>query len=257
MSYLIICTVALLASALTFFSGFGLGTLLLPAFALFFPIEQAVALTAVVHFLNSLFKLVLTGRHADRSVVLRFGLPAIVMSFLGAWALVWLADIAPVFLYSAFGQLVSVTPVKLVVGLLLLIFASLELIPRFRNLSFGAQYMPLGGLLSGFFGGLSGMQGALRSAFLSRAGLTKEAFIATGVVIACLIDFSRLVIYSTALAGESANFNYGLLAAAVLAAFTGAALGNSYLRKMTMPGIQRIVAVMLFVVALGLVSGLL
>ena len=41
-----ICTVALLASALTFFSGFGLGTLLLPAFALFFPVEQAVALSA-------------------------------------------------------------------------------------------------------------------------------------------------------------------------------------------------------------------
>ena len=80
MSYLIICTVALLASALTFFSGFGLGTLLLPAFVLFFPIEQAVALTAIVHFLNSLFKLALTGRHADRKVVVRFGLPAIAMS---------------------------------------------------------------------------------------------------------------------------------------------------------------------------------
>lgn len=257
MSYLIICTVALLASALTFFSGFGLGTLLLPAFALFFPIEQAVALTAIVHFLNSLFKLALTGRHADWHVVVRFGLPAIIMSFLGAWVLVWLADIAPVFSYPAFDRLVSVTPVKLVVGLLLLLFALLEFLPRFRNLSFGVQYMPLGGLLSGFFGGLSGMQGALRSAFLSRAGMTKEAFIATGVVIACLIDSSRLAIYSTVLARESAHFNYGLLAAAVLAAFAGAVLGNNYLKKMTMPGIQRIVAVMLIVVALGLVSGLL
>jgi uncharacterized membrane protein YfcA len=257
MSYLVICTVALLASALTFFSGFGLGTLLLPAFALFFPIEQAVALTAVVHFLNGLFKLALVGRHADRHVVLRFGLPAIAMSFLGAWVLVWLAGIAPVFSYSAFGQVVSVTPVKLVVGLLLLLFALLELLPKFRSLSFGAQYMPLGGLLSGFFGGLSGMQGALRSAFLSRAGLTKEAFIGTGVLIACLIDISRLAIYSTSLARESTRFNYGLLAAAVLTAFVGAALGNNYLKKMTMPGIQRVVAVMLFVVAMGLVSGLL
>ena len=257
MSYLIICTVALLASALTFFSGFGLGTLLLPAFALFFPIEQAIALTAVVHFLNSLFKLGLTGRNADRDAVLRFGLPAIVMSFLGAWLLVWLSGISPVFSYSAFGRLVSVTPVKLVVGLLLLIFASLELLPRFRDMSFGKQYMPLGGMLSGFFGGLSGMQGALRSAFLSRAGLSKEAFIATGVVSACLIDFSRLAIYSTSLARESAHFNYSLLVAVVLAAFVGAALGNRYLKKMTMPGIQRIVAVMLFAVALGLISGLL
>ena len=57
MSYLVICAVALLASTLTFYSGFGLGTLLLPAFALFVPVEQAVALTAVVHLLNSLFKL--------------------------------------------------------------------------------------------------------------------------------------------------------------------------------------------------------
>ena len=257
MSYLIICTVALLASALTFFSGFGLGTLLLPAFVLFFPIEQAVALAAVVHFLNSLFKLALTGRHADRQVVTRFGLPAIAMSFLGAWVLIYLADIAPVYTYTAFGEPVSVTPVKLVVGLLLLLFAALELFPRFRNLSFGAQYMPLGGVLSGFFGGLSGMQGALRSAFLSRAGLSKEAFIATGVVIACLIDFSRLAIYANALVSARANFDYGLLAAAVVAAFTGAALGNNYLRKMTMPGIQRMVAAMLFLVALGLVSGLL
>lgn len=257
MSYLIICTVALLASALTFFSGFGLGTLLLPAFALFFPIEQAIALTAVVHFLNGLFKLALVARHTDWGIVLRFGLPAIAAAFVGAWVLVWLADIAPVFSYSAFGKLVSVTPVSLVVGLLLLVFALLELSPQFRQLSFGPQFMPLGGLLSGFFGGLSGMQGALRSAFLVKAGLTKEAFIATGVVVATLVDISRLAIYSTSLAQESASFNYSLLVAAVLAAFAGAALGNSYLKKMTMPGIQLIVAVMLVVVALGLISGLL
>jgi hypothetical protein len=257
MSYLVICTVALLASALTFFSGFGLGTLLLPAMALFFPIEQAVALTAVVHFLNGLFKLVLVGRHTDWSVVFRFGFPAIAASFAGAWVLVWLAGTAPVFSYPAFGQLVSVTPVKLVIGLLLLFFASLEFLPRFLNLSFGTQYMPLGGLLSGFFGGLSGMQGALRSAFLSRAGLTKEAFIGTGAVVASLIDVSRLTIYSTSLAQESAGLDYSLLVAAVLAAFLGAKLGNNYLKKMTMPGIQRLVAAMLLMVALGLVTGFL
>lgn len=255
MTYLVICTVALLASALTFFSGFGLGTLLLPAFALFFPIEQAIALTAVVHFLNGLFKLVLVARHADWGTVARFGLPAIAASFAGAWALAWLAGSESVVYYSAFGVAVSVTPVKLVVGLLLLLFASLEVSARFRALSFGARYMPLGGLLSGFFGGLSGMQGALRSAFLAKAGLSKEAFIGTGVVIACLIDSARLAVYATALARESARFDHGVLAAAVLAAFLGAALGNRYLRKMTMPGIQRIVALLLFAVAAGLISG--
>ena len=87
MTAIAVCLIAFGASALTFFSGFGLGTLLLPAFAFFYPIEIAVASTAVVHFLNGLFKLLLVGRHADRRTVLRFGIPAIPAAFLGAWLL--------------------------------------------------------------------------------------------------------------------------------------------------------------------------
>ncbi|HVJ89789.1 MAG TPA: hypothetical protein VM580_08275 [Labilithrix sp.] len=68
MQYVIICTVALIASGLTFFSGFGLGTLLLPAFSIFFELEIAVALTASVHFLDGIFKLALVGRHANLGV---------------------------------------------------------------------------------------------------------------------------------------------------------------------------------------------
>ena len=43
MDMAIIAVVAALASALTLYSGFGLGTILLPAFALFFPAPVAVA----------------------------------------------------------------------------------------------------------------------------------------------------------------------------------------------------------------------
>lgn len=257
MSYLVICVVAFFASALTFFSGFGLGTLLLPAFALFFPIELAVALTAVVHFVNGLFKLALVGRHAAWPVVLRFGLPAIAAALAGSWLLARLSIAPPVLSYRAFGSWLHVTPVKLAVGCALLLFASLELSTRFRQLSFGPRLLPLGGLLSGFFGGLSGTQGALRSAFLVRAGLSKEAFIGTGVVIATLIDASRLSVYSALIVRESARFDYPLLAAAVLAALLGAVAGNMYLKKVTMLAVQRIVAVLLFAVGAGLVAGVL
>src|SRR4030042_2061762 len=84
MSYLVICLAAFLASGLTLFSGFGLGTLLLPVMAVFFPIDIAIALTAIVHFLNNLFKLALLGRHADRAALWRLGLPAICAALLGA-----------------------------------------------------------------------------------------------------------------------------------------------------------------------------
>lgn len=257
MSYVVICSIAFLASALTFFSGFGLGTLLLPAFALFFPVEQAVALTAVVHFINGGFKLLLVGRYAAWPVILRFGLPAVIASVAGAWLLTWLSAAPPLFSYMVFGVVAHVTPIKLVVGFLLLFFASLELSARFRQISFGQRYLPLGGLLSGFFGGLSGTQGALRSAFLVRAGLTKEAFIGTGVVIATLIDAARLTVYSSAVAQQSEQFDYRLLAAAVAAAFFGAALGNQYLKKVTMLSVQRIVAIVLFGVGACLVAGVL
>lgn len=256
MTYLVVCSAALLVSCLTFFSGFGLGTLLLPAFTLFFPIEQAIAMTAVVHMLNGLFKLALVGRHADRVTVLRFGVPAIVAAFFGAWVLQWLTSLTPVYRYTAFDHTLEVTPVKLVVGLLLLMFALLELLPRLRDLTFKPSYMPVGGLLSGFFGGLAGMQGALRSAFLVRAGLSKEAFIATGVVTAVLVDVSRLGVYTRSLVHVDA-LDYPLLTAAILSAFLGAFAGSQYLKKMTMPGIQRLVAAALFVAAMGLVMGVL
>lgn len=254
MTYLVVCSVALFASGLTFFSGFGLGTLLLPAFALFFPIEHAVALTAVVHFLNGLFKLALVGRHADRRAVLRFGVPAIAASFAGAWLLLQLTDLQPLVRYALFGHDVRVTPVKLAVGALLAAFALIELLPTTRDVTFSARYLSIGGVLSGFFGGLSGMQGALRSAFLLKAGLSKEAFVATGVVVACLIDFSRLGVYVPALLATGADLNYSLLGAAVASAFVGAYFGNRYLQKITMRGVRVIVAVLLLAVALGLAS---
>lgn len=257
MTYLVICTVAVVASGLTFLTGFGLGTLLLPAFALFVPVGHAVALTAVVHLLNGLFKVALVGRNADRTTLVRFGIPAVLAALAGAAVLVRLAALEPVYSYRAFGGERSVTAAKLVVGVLLFLFALVEVVPRLRDRSFGPRYLVLGGVLSGFFGGLTGMQGALRSAFLARAGLTKDGFVATGAVIGCLIDLSRLGVYATALTAVGEGLDYGLLVAAVLSAFAGAVLGNRYLNKLTMTGLRRVVAALLFAVALGLVTGVL
>jgi uncharacterized membrane protein YfcA len=91
MEYIIICGVAIVVSALTLFSGFGLGTLLMPAFAVFFPISFAVAATAVVHLANNLFKVFLVGRRADIKVVIRFALPAALCAALGAYLLGYLS----------------------------------------------------------------------------------------------------------------------------------------------------------------------
>lgn len=257
LAYLLICITALAASALTFFSGFGLGTILMPVFALYFPPQTAVALTAVVHFLNNLFKLGLVAKHTNRAVLWRFGLPSVFAALLGAWLLMQLSQLPELYAYQIGQKQYHVSSVKFIMALVIIIFCLFELIPALANKSFDVRYLPLGGLLSGFFGGLSGNQGALRSAFLMRAGLSKESFIATGVVVACLVDISRLSIYATSWQQQLNADNIQLMGAATLCAFFGAWLGNRLLKKVTITFFKYLVALALVMFALALALGLL
>jgi uncharacterized membrane protein YfcA len=254
--YFLICVVSLGASALTFFSGFGLGTLLLPIFILFFPPGIAVAMTAVVHLANNIGKFVLIGKHADWSVAARFGVPALFAAFVGAWALVAFSKMPPWLIYHIGSREFAVTPLKIILAVLMLLFAFVELLPGPGKLSFNRRYLPVGGVLSGFFGGLTGHQGALRSAFLLTYGLSKERFIATGVVIACVVDLVRIGVYGSQFWRELADADTGLLGAAIGCALLGAILGRRLLTKVTMRTIQIIVGVMLCLIAVGLGSGL-
>ncbi len=255
-SYLLIAVAALITAGLTFFSGFGLGTLFLPVFALFFSLEAAVALTAMVHLANNLFKLTLVGRYADKAVVLRFGLAAILGAYAGALALHQLGTLAPLLTYELLGRSLAVTPLKLVMAGLIVVFALAELAPVEGRYSLDPRFLPLGGLLSGFFGGLSGHQGALRSLFLLRCGLSKEAFIGTGVIIACLVDLSRLAVYANHFLLADLRENAGPLLTAIGAAFLGTFLGTRLLPRVTWQGLQRLVAALLVLLALGLAAGL-
>jgi uncharacterized membrane protein YfcA len=247
--YIIIALVSLFGAGLTLFSGFGLGTILMPVFAAFFPVDVAIALTAIVHLLNNVFKLLLLGRKADLQIVLRFGLPSIIAALAGAWLLSFISGAGNIAQYTIGSQLFVITPVKLIVALLLLLFVILELHPGFKNRGFDKKYMPLGGLLSGFFGGLSGNQGALRSAFLLKAGLSKESFIATGVAIACLIDISRLAVYSSRFLNHEWSANLPLLLTALIPAFIGSFLGSKLLKKVSIKLVHVTVSVLLIVFA--------
>lgn len=251
---------AFMASGLTLFSGFGLGTVLMPVFALFFPLPLAVAATAVVHFANNLFKFGLMARQADWKVVARFALPAALAAVLGANALTFF-DRLPVLWHYGIGETrLAITPVKAVIGVLIATFALLELSSRFRALAFAPCWLPLGGALAGFFGGLSGNQGALRSAFLLKAGLSKEAFVATGAVSAVIVDAVRLAVYGLAmLAGQFAQIHAVAAPVAVgtACAFIGALVGKYMLRKVTLRAVRLIVAVAMLGIGGGLAVGLL
>ena len=256
MEIIVLCIAALVTSLLTFFTGFGLGTILTPVFAIFFPIDLAIALTGVVHFLNNIFKLFLIGGKADKDVVIRFGMPAFFAALLGAYLLLRVSNLNALTTYSLWGNEYSITPVKLIIAVLLIAFALMEVMPYFKNLQFGKDKLVIGGLLSGFFGGLSGNQGALRSAFLIKSGLSKESFIATGIVVACIVDFSRLGVYMTRFSKSGLHENFALVIAATASAFIGAYAGSALLKKVTLQTVQVIVTVMLVILSIALGLGI-
>ena len=256
MEILIISIAAFTTAILTFFSGFGLGTILAPVFAIFFPIDIAIALTGVVHFSNNLFKIALVGKQTDKTVLFKFGIPAILSSFLGAWLLLKITVLPSIFQYQLWGKEFEITPVKLTIAILLIIFSILEIAPTVQRIQFGRNKLVLGGVLSGFFGGLTGIQGAIRSAFLFKSGLSKEAYIATGVVIACLVDFTRLSVYASRFIASNLHENLALLISATLAAITGAFIGSRLLKKITFRFIQVLVAIMLMLISVALGLGI-
>jgi len=219
-----------------------------------------VAATAVVHLANNLFKTVLVGRKADWSVVARFAVPGAAAAMVGAMLLNVFASLPPVSSYQLGGKTHEIAPVGLVIGVLIVGFAFLDLLPRFERLAFDRKYLPVGGVLSGFFGGLSGIQGALRSAFLIRAGLEKEAFIGSSTVSAVIVDVARLLVYGLsfyrATFAKVAPGMDGLILAATLAAFVGSFIGARLMKRVTLRTVQIIVGIMLILVGAGMASGL-
>lgn len=255
MEITIISLVAFLTAILTFFSGFGLGTILTPIMILFFPVEVAIALTGVVHFSNNIFKLFLVGKNVNKEVFIKFGIPAIIFALIGAYLLVKIPNLQPIYSYQFFGKHFEIFLLKLIVGILIMFFAVIDLIPFFNNLQFSKNKLPIGGALSGFFGGLTGAQGALRSAFLIRSGLSKEAFIGTTVVISSLVDFTRLSVYATRMATIDLKENLVLIVCATLSAITGAFVGNKLLKKVTIDFVKKSVAILLLIISFALVLG--
>src|SRR5437899_8606411 len=146
MEYFLIALSTFLASILTFYSGFGLGTLLMPVVAIFFPLPLAIGLTALVHLFHNVLKTGLFLKSIAWRVALRFGAPALIFVIPGGWLLKKLSGLQPLGSWTLFSHAFEFSVLHLVIGLLLILFATLELFPervKVRNLY-------LGGALSGF-----------------------------------------------------------------------------------------------------------
>jgi uncharacterized membrane protein YfcA len=120
----------------------------------------------------------------------------------------------------------------------------------------------MGGILSGFFGGLSGHQGALRSAFLAKVGISTEAFVGTNAAIGFMVDMARIATYAimffqAKVASPIGPGEYPLILTGILAAFAGVMIGKRFLHKITMKSVQTLTGFLLLGIAIALGSGIL
>jgi uncharacterized membrane protein YfcA len=175
----VVLLVGILAGAIAAVSGFGIGTLLTPLLAVQFGAKVGVAAVAIPHLVGTLVRFLGLRQHLDRPLFVRFGLVSAAGGLLGA-------------LINARAK----SPVlSIVLGVLLIFAGTSGLLGLADRVRLGRRAAWIAGALSGFFGGLVGPQGGIRSAALMGFNLSKEAFVATATAVGLMVDAARLPVY--------------------------------------------------------------
>ena len=203
---------AFIAAALTVPAGFGLSTVLTPLVLLLIPPHEAIAVVAIVHGAHNAGKLALLWENVDLEAFKRYGVWLILGSVVGA------------LLQSRVPQ----RPLLVILGIALIVLPALTLSEKWTGYMMPESNDRVGGFGSGFMGGLSGHQGALRAMFLSRRMSNKMSYAATASILALCVDLSRIPVYIF-YRSEEVFSHYGLTVVLVISALLGARLGKVWL----------------------------
>ena len=126
--------------------------------------------------------------------------------------------------------------------------------PKF-SLPKSSKYQVLSGAFSGFFAGLFGVGGVIRSTLLTAFNFPKGVYLATSGAIALLIDSTRLMTYLSEGVNLPTHLLYGFLIF-IPASFAGAKVAKKFVDKIPQQKFRYVVAVFLFLVGLKfIISG--
>lgn len=212
----------LLAAALTVPAGFGLATMTTPLFLIWFEPHQAIAGVAIVHGAHNAMKSRMLRAHIERDALRRFGWALLVGALIGA----------------TLQSVIPPDPLLLLVGLALVILPILKISESWTSIRLPEAEDRLGGFGSGFLGGLTGHQGALRAMFLKQRLPDKSEYAATAAVLALVVDITRIPIYlwhdMSVLTSQT-----WLLCGFIVSALIGAQIGRIWLEKWKSDDIQK------------------
>ena len=179
---ILVAMMAVVAGAVASVAGFGIGSLLTPLLEVRLGMRLAVAVVAVPHLAGTLLRFGQLRGQVDRRVFFSFGLMSAAGGLAGALSHMW----------------VTSWVLAVILGGLLVFAGGTGLLGLAERLRFRGGLAWVAGALSGFFGGLVGNQGGIRSAALLGFDLSREAFVATATAIGLIIDGARLPVYLAA-----------------------------------------------------------
>src|ERR671910_618776 len=149
-------------------AGFGSSTIFLPIALFFVDFKTALVLVAVFHLFGNLGRINFFRHGLDRKIIITFGIPSMLLSFLGA---------------SLVG-IISQDTLKVILGVFLILISISFLVKPKLKFPTNLWTVISGGGISGFVTGLVGTGGALRATFLKGFDLEKTKYVATAAVIA-------------------------------------------------------------------------
>ena len=176
---ILIVFAGLFGGAVASVAGFGIGSLLTPAIAATSGTKLAVAAVSIPHIIGTSIRFWRFRRDVDWSIVRSFGLTSAAGGLTGALLNTWATSRA---LEIVFGSLLVLAGLSQVTG-------------YSRRWRLRGALAWLGGALSGFFGGLVGNQGGIRTAAMLGFDVDKRRFVATTTAVALLIDMARVPVY--------------------------------------------------------------
>jgi uncharacterized membrane protein YfcA len=176
---ILIFFVALVSGATAAVVGFGIGSMLTPLMAASVGMSTAVAAVTIPHAIATALRCWRLRKSIDRDVLLRFGLLSAAGGLGGALA------------YSRLGS----AALTRVLGGLLLLTAAAQLTGWAKHWRPRGWLVSALGLASGFFGGIAGNQGGLRSAALTSFRLSAASLVATGTAAGLMVDAARTPVY--------------------------------------------------------------
>lgn len=221
------------ASFIGTLAGFGSSLIMLPVVVFYFPLPIALLFVGIIHLFNDFWQVLLFKKSANRKLLVTFGIPGIAFSLLGASVII--------------NQ--NQETILQILGYSIITYVAIILIkPKFK-IPNNVLSSFLGGSLSGFFAGITGISGPVRSIFLSSFDLPKETYLVTSGVIAIMIDSTRLYIYHTG-GAELPDSLLEYMVLFIVISFIGAEIAKRFVNKIPQEEFRKFIAFFLLLVGI-------